>query len=301
MLLESILVHPDSHQPLEVDWKNQVISIGDDGTYKAGFEQGIPFILPLQYTKARTSKIHKDHNTNFNYQDHYQRDAEVFDYFQEFTSKVDQDERNRLNQMITQAIPKDATSILDVGCGNGWLSKTMVSDRTTVISMDISSRNPLEALKQNPHPRHEALIADAYYLPLKKDSIDCIVASEIMEHVPDPALFIERLLLVLKPGGKLIITTPYDEQIQYHLCVHCNRATPSHAHLHSFNETNIGELIPKTAQSWQWRTFAHKYMIKSRSYLLLRDIPFSTWKSLDQLANSIWRQPMRLMIEVVKK
>ncbi len=301
MLLDSILVHPDTHQPLEVDWKNHVIYAGDDGMYKAGFEQGIPFILPLQNTKSKASKIHEDHETSFNYQDHYQRDAVVFDYFQEFISKVDQDERNRLNQMITHAIPKEVTSILDVGCGNGWLSRTMVSDRTTVISLDISSRNPLEALKQNPHARHEALISDVYHLPLKEDSIDCIVASEIMEHVPDPALFIERLLRVLKPGGKLIITTPYNEQIQYHLCVHCNRATPSHAHLHSFNELNIGGMIPETAQSWQWQTFAHRYMIKSRSYLLMKNIPFSVWKYLDQLANSVWRQPLRLMIEVVKK
>jgi hypothetical protein len=111
----------------------------------------------------------------------------------------------------------------------------------------------------------------------------------------------ERLISVLKPGGKLIITTPYDEKIQYHLCVHCNRATPSHAHLHSFNELNIGGMIPAKARSWQWQTFAHKYMIKSRSYLLMKNIPFSVWKSLDQLANSVWRQPMRLMIEIVKK
>ena len=70
------------------------------------------------------------------------------------------------------------------------------------------------------------LIADAYKLPFNPNTLDCIVASEIMEHTFNPEKFISNLLNVLKPGGKIIITTPYDEQINYHLCVHCNHPTP---------------------------------------------------------------------------
>ncbi len=250
MLLRSILFHPDSQEPINVNWEENKIYLKEDDLYKAGFNQGVPFLLPIKELPTKVSKIHEDHHSEFHYQDHYQQDAEVFDYFQEFSSRVDQSERIRLNEMIISRIPQDASSILDVGCVNGWLAKAMVNDSTTVISMDISSRNPTEALKQNPHPRHEALIADVYHLPLQESSMDCIIASEIMEHVPDPALFVEKLLHVLKPGGKLIITTPYDEKIQYHLCVHCNRPTPAHAHLHSFTENNITTLIPDSAHSW---------------------------------------------------
>lgn len=300
MLLDTILVHPDTHEPISVDWQNRAILTDLGARYKAGFKEVVPFILPVQSLKHQSSRIHQDHHTHFDYLDHYQRDAEEFDYFQEFTGKVDREEWNRLQSMITSRITKGEKTILDVGCGNGWLAKAMVDDQTTVLSMDISSRNPVETLKRHPHSRHEALIADVFHLPIAENSLDYVVASEIMEHVPDPELFIQKLLFVLKPGGKLIITTPYDEQIQYHLCVHCNRPTPSHAHLHSFNEDNVPKLIPENIKEWKWSVFSHKYMIKSRMYLLMKSLPFSVWKTMDGLANKVWRHPMRIMIEVMK-
>ena len=299
-LVSASLVHPDSQNPLKLDWKNQVIEMGDEGNYKAGFQHGVPYILPVGHSAPGTSKLHADQGTEFKYADHYENDAEEFDYFKSISSRVDQEEKNRLNQMILNRIPAGVSSVLDVGCGNGWLSQAMVSDKVTVISMDISSRNPVEAVKRNTHPHHEALIADVYHLPLQENFVDCIVASEIMEHVPDPAMFIEKLLFVLRPGGKLIITTPYNEQIQYHLCVHCNRPTPAHAHLHSFNEKNISKLIPKGTGSWKWRAFSHKYMSKSRLYVMMKGLPFRGWNTVDRTINKLWRRPMRLMLEVEK-
>ncbi|MBY5959492.1 class I SAM-dependent methyltransferase [Membranicola marinus] len=300
MILDSMFVHPKTLKRIPIDRKKEEVFLESDDRYKAGLIDGVPFLLPRNSSALKSSKLHEDMGSSFDYQDHYQKDAEVFNYFQEFSSRVDQEERNRLDQMILSKIPEDAASILDVGCGSGWLAKAKAHGDTTVISMDISSRNPVEALRQHPHPNHEALIADVYHLPLEESSIDCIVASEIMEHVPDPAMFVEKLLFVLKPGGKLIITTPYDEQIQYHLCVHCNHPTPAHAHLHSFNENNIIKLIPSNVQSWNWTAFSHEYLSKSRFYVLIKGLSFGGWKWIDSKANKVWRRPMRLMMEVLK-
>jgi ubiquinone/menaquinone biosynthesis C-methylase UbiE len=97
-------------------------------------------------------------------------------------------------------------------------------------------KKPITALKNLPHPDHSAIVADVFNMPFKKNSFDIIIASEVIEHVFDPKLFIEKISAVLKPGGKLILLTPYNETIIYHLCVHCNNPTPANAHLHSFNE-----------------------------------------------------------------
>ena len=75
-----------------------------------------------------------------------------------------------------------------------------------------------------------------FLICLSPESFDIIVASEIIEHVYDPKMFIDCLLDILKPSGKIIITTPYNEKIPLSLCVHCNQLTPGNAHLHSFNE-----------------------------------------------------------------
>ena len=301
MLLDTLLVHPDTMAPLEVDWQRGEIKTDFQGSYHAGFKGQIPFVLPVQEDgKTRSSDLHRREHSQFNYVDHYQKDAVEFDYFEPIPNPVDRAERLRLDQMIIEAIPSGATSVLDVGCGNAWLARALVNDNRTVISMDISEHNPVHALESFPHHRHEALIADVYHLPIRENSMPCIVASEIMEHVPDPELFIMKLLAVLQPGGKLIITTPYNEKIQYHLCVHCNRPTPSHAHLHSFHEENIQKLIPESVTSSNIRMFSHKYLNRARLYSLIENWPFGFWKWVDHTANSLWHHPMRLMLEIVK-
>ncbi|MEO5782251.1 MAG: class I SAM-dependent methyltransferase, partial [Ginsengibacter sp.] len=170
-----------------------------------------------------------------------------------------------------------------------------------VISMDISTVNPIRALKENPNENHAALVADVFNLPIKNNSVDCIVASEIIEHVPDPKLFVDKLIEKLKPRGKLIITTPYDEKIEYYLCVHCYLPTPKNAHLHSFNKKNIIELIPSKTSGWRVKSFANKYLIRTGLNLLLSFLPFSLWKFIDRFANTIFSSPTRFIIEIIKK
>ena len=116
------------------------------------------------------------------------------------------------------------------------------------------------------------LVADVFELPIKANSIDCIVASEIIEHVPDPKRFIACLFEVLKPGGKIIITTPYNELIRTSLCIHCNFETPHNAHLHSFTEKNIFQLLPKVNKV-KIQLLNSKLLVKTWVQYLLRFLP----------------------------
>lgn len=301
MILDDLLIDPHSGQPLRLDWAQQQLHGLDETRFEGRIEGRLPIIWPRQLqSELAHSETHARLGSQFDYVDHYQRDAEVFDYFIEFDSPITRDESRRLHQAILHQVPATARTILDVGCGNGWLSQALVNDQRRVISMDISQRNPQRALANLPHPNHAGLVADVFHLPLAEASVDCIVASEIMEHVPDPQRFVTALMRPLKPGGKLIITTPYNEKLTYHLCIHCNRPTPEHAHIHSFHEGNIARLIPEAAQSWRHHAFANKYASRLRLYLLLRFLPFSQWRTLDQLANRLVKPPTRLMIEVIR-
>ena len=62
----------------------------------------------------------------------------------------------------------------------------------------------------------------------------------------------------------------------------------------------ITSRIPGDVSQWNWRTFSHKYMNKVRAYQLMNRFHFPVWKSVDQMANKVWRHPMRMMVEVVK-
>lgn len=296
-----ILVEPGTDTPLMPNFTNNTVENINTEIFDAYIENDIPVILPKYINEnAAESELHTNISTHFNYIEHYVKDSQEFDYFAEYEAAVTRDEIKRLHQKLLSSIPKNARNILDVGCGNGWLSKALVSDSTNIISMDISSVNPAKALKNTPHKNHFGLAADAFYIPLKYESIDCIVASEIIEHIPNPKLFILELIKLLKPGGKLIISTPYNEKLTYYLCVHCNHPTPKNAHIHSFNERNFKDLIPQTASNYKFHIFGNKHLTKIRFYLLIKFLPFKIWELIDKIGNKIIKSPNKFLIEITK-
>lgn len=51
------------------------------------------------------------------------------------------------------------------------------------------------------------LYADAMYLPIKSNSVDIVLSTQVLEHLPKPASFFQEAYRVLIPGGKLYLST----------------------------------------------------------------------------------------------
>jgi 2-polyprenyl-3-methyl-5-hydroxy-6-metoxy-1,4-benzoquinol methylase len=298
--LNDLLIDPLTKEPLHFEESSDTL-ISSSSVNCYDLIEGIPRIIVNYNQSVKKSDIHKDHDSEFNYSDHYQKDADIFNYSETDMPAVTREEFKRLRESIISEISENINIVLDVGCGNGWAAKKLIPLGKKVISMDISSTNPVNAVKEVTHEDHAGLIADAYNIPLKENSVDCIIASEILEHVPDPEIFIINLVKLLKENGKLIITTPYNEKIEYYLCVHCNRPTPKHAHLHSFTEENIVRFIPHTGVTWSAKRFCNKYLVQIRAHLFLRFFPYSIWKLSDNLFNSVFNKATRLQVVVIKK
>jgi 2-polyprenyl-3-methyl-5-hydroxy-6-metoxy-1,4-benzoquinol methylase len=297
--LMNLLADPVDHSSLQFDAGKEVL-INAKGTAYA-VENEVPVLLPLVNTMAvENASFHQQTNSHFNYAEHYQQDSFLFDYFKEDESAVGRFERNISRKMIISKVPDSTGIILDVGCGGGWVAQHFLPEGKKVISMDISTTNPARVLKENPGENHAALTADAFFLPLKKNSVDCIIASEVIEHVNQPGKMIEGFLDVLKPGGRILLLTPYNEKIKYHLCVHCNKPTPESAHLHSFNEQNIAGFLPPAGIRFNTTRFVNKYFLKLRIYNILSFLPLGVWKLLDRFANKIKNQPRVFLVEINK-
>lgn len=295
------LISPDNGAPLEYDPAQQVL-LTPGKEYAYTVETGVPLLLPEGAAeKVMNTALHRRHGADFYYIAHYQADAEHFDYFGEAPGGASRHEQRRLHETITAAVPAGVSRILDVGCGKAWVARHFCPQQVEVCSMDVSKTNPVRALREIPYPNHYGVVADVYTLPFPPDTFDCIIASEVMEHVPDPALFVRQLLHVLQPGGTLIITTPYREDRRFSLCVHCNRPTPLHAHLHVFDETSIRRLVNEgSARSVQLRIFSNKALARLQTHVLLQCLPFGAWQSVDQLANQLYPYPTRLMMNIQK-
>jgi SAM-dependent methyltransferase len=51
--------------------------------------------------------------------------------------------------------------------------------------------------------------------PVEDDSCDVVLATETLEHVPDPAVFLGEACRCLRPGGRLVLTVPFAARWHY--------------------------------------------------------------------------------------
>lgn len=110
------------------------------------------------------------------------------------------------------------TKVIDVGCGAGRHTFEAFRRGADVIGFDQSASDLndvdeiLQAMKEQGEApasaKGEVVKGDALDLPYADGTFDCVVASEILEHVPDDDQAIAELVRVLKPGGALAITVP---------------------------------------------------------------------------------------------
>lgn len=94
---------------------------------------------------------------------------------------------------------------LDVGCGDGRLTALLRADRVTVA--DVSARALERARRTLPDAELVELKPDSP-LPLRDSAFDLVLCAETVEHVRDVQLLLSEIRRVLRPGGRLALTTP---------------------------------------------------------------------------------------------
>lgn len=92
--------------------------------------------------------------------------------------------------------------LLDLGCGKVPLFETYRSLVDEVVCIDWSA-----SLHGQQYVDHECDISDP--LPLKDSSIDTIILSDVLEHVPEPAGLWDELHRVLAPEGYVLLNVPF--------------------------------------------------------------------------------------------
>lgn len=237
----------------------------------------------------------------FNYAAHYATDAVEFDYFEEYTDRLTAAHLNLLRTTVMKTVPADADLLLDVGCGSAFVASHFCPKGRHVVSMDIAPANVRKALERFPFDNHAGVVADAFRLPFADGTFDCIIASEIIEHTVDPQTFLVSLCSKLKPGGTLIVSTPYMERIAYSLCIHCNCKTPHNAHLHSFDKPRMQKLaaaLPARIDSM--RLVGNKLLLRTHLSMLFSHLGYSLWSLLDRLANRLLPRAEHFVIKIVK-
>ncbi|MEW6447567.1 MAG: class I SAM-dependent methyltransferase [Bacillota bacterium] len=113
------------------------------------------------------------------------------------------------NSML-QYLPPGCYSLVDIGCGAGEFLRFISERRPEYLlyGTDWSVEGLRTAAQCCPQAALYQAVAGSFNLP--RDDFDLAVCSEVMEHVPEPASFLDRVIRVVRPSGRILITTPWE-------------------------------------------------------------------------------------------
>ena len=103
--------------------------------------------------------------------------------------------------------PLSGKTALDVGCGAGLLAEPLARLGAAVTAVD-AAPELIAAAKD--HAAGQGLAIDYRATPVEEvqGRFDLVTSMEVIEHVADPAVFVQALAKRLAPGGLLILSTP---------------------------------------------------------------------------------------------
>jgi SAM-dependent methyltransferase len=114
-------------------------------------------------------------------------------------------------------------TVLDLGCGEGRHAFEALRRGADVVAVDWG-RSEVETTKRwlgaiaeageagraadGTAARYEVVRGDLTALPFPDASVDRVIASEVLEHIPDDAAAFAEIARVLRPGGRAAVTVP---------------------------------------------------------------------------------------------
>lgn len=204
--------------------------------------------------------------------------------------------------------------LLDIGCGLGRHTYEAIKRGASVVSCDLGKselagvRSIVAAMADADEiPDGVAFVAvngDATALPFPDDSFERVIASEVVEHIPDDARAFSELARVLRPGGTLAVTVPawFAERICWALSRDYPAPRSPGGHVRIYTRRSLRERLHQADLE---PTFAHHAHALHSPYWWLRcavglDRPIDTNRLVDAyhrlLCWEIGKQPRSLRL-----
>ncbi len=110
---------------------------------------------------------------------------------------------------VRRQLPADCKHLLDIGCGPGTFVGTL-PDTIDATGTDLAAAQIDYANTNYGTPSHRFLCVSAGPMPFEANTFDAVTLVELIEHLDLPVIegLLSEALRVLKPGGKIVLTTP---------------------------------------------------------------------------------------------
>jgi SAM-dependent methyltransferase len=164
---------------------------------------------------------------------------------------------------------RPGSRVLDLGCGTGRHTSAVARLKQVIaIGLDINLADAREAKKRLLYEQELGvqgggvwgiLVADVTALPFKDNAFDCVICSEVLEHVPRQDSAIHEATRIVRPGKDLVISVPrfLPERICWALSEDYHKANNGHIRIYK-KKGLIKRLEQAGLKNWAIH-FAHSF------------------------------------------
>jgi SAM-dependent methyltransferase len=175
-------------------------------------------------------------------------------YPQNYWFSTDGDTASRLEEAYRRFVLRDHVAfvtaafrglaapapVLDVGCGGGLFSRMLSERGFTAYGLDYSAQAARVAWIRNEVP---AVCGELSAAPFAPGSFAAITMFHVLEHLYDPASYLQAAHRLLRPGGKLIVQVPNAASWQFLLFGENWNGLDVPRHLLDFRARDLDSLI----------------------------------------------------------
>lgn len=136
---------------------------------------------------------------------------------------------------VLQSILPEST-VLDLGCGAGFLCNALAEKGHKVAGIDLSETSLATARLYDTTKSVEYIRANVYSLPFQNETFDVVCAMDVLEHIEEPHLLIAEAARVLKKKGLFFFHTFNRTFLSYLIIIKgvewCVKNTPKDMHVY---------------------------------------------------------------------
>ncbi|HZR20488.1 MAG TPA: class I SAM-dependent methyltransferase [Verrucomicrobiae bacterium] len=145
-------------------------------------------------------------------------------------------ERREFVQMFLR--DRSPGRLFDAGCGDGQFLSLMKQHGWQGKGVDFDAA-AIETGKKKYGVDLE--VGDFQTIPIEESAFDAVTMSHVIEHVPDPIACLDKCRRLLKPGGRLVVSTPNVRSLGHQTFKSAWRGLEPPRHLHIFPHHLLGE------------------------------------------------------------
>jgi SAM-dependent methyltransferase len=152
---------------------------------------------------------------------------------------IDLASRNDAVAQVKKIMPSAQSVIMEIGCSSGFLIRDLAKSfsESVIVGADVV-KEPLYRLAKT-LPGIPLIRFDLLQSPLPDQSVDALIMLNVLEHIEDDVLALQKAFNLLKPGGALIIEVPAGPYLY----------DSYDAELHHFRRYSTSELQAKLTQA----------------------------------------------------